>query len=256
MAQRSFKPYIITLLLMVATSFALAFTVDVNLTDQAGVKMKLPQHVGDWTGDEVRFCQNPVCNDKHVFQMFLSAMTNRDICTHCGQTNVMGLSKIEVDLLPHDTEGVKELYKTADGRQLMVSIVLSGKERASIHRPETCMQGQGSDIKDVRIIEVPLGGGRPPLHVKILELVHEYNNTDGTKAISTTYYSYWFSGKGRETPEHWQRMVWMATDRIFHSVSHRWAYISVAGVRTAGNDGYQDEIKKFVSQLYPEITLN
>ena len=250
MAARSLKPYLATLLLMVLTSLALAFSVDVNITDQAGVKLQLPAKIGPWQGDEVRFCQSNNCSA----QLFVSEMTNRDICTKCGGTNLHGLSKIEMDLLPADTGGVKERYMGLDGHQFMVSIVLSGKERASIHRPEVCLSGQGNDIVHHEVIDIPIAG-RAPLKVKLLELTHERTGPDGRKSTYGTYYAYWFVGKGRETPEHWQRMVWMATDRIFHNVSHRWAYIAVAGIRDPKDPTYRPELSKFIAELYPAIAL-
>lgn len=237
MAARSFKPYIIILGLMVVTSLALAFTVDVNLVDQAGVNMKLPAQVGPWAGNELRFCQVASCQA----QLYANEMTNREVCTKCGG-KTYGLTKIEMDLLPHDTEGIKELFTTADRRQLMVAIVLSGRERASIHRPEVCMRGQGNAIRKSYVLDVPITN-RAPLQVRVLEQVDEQNEK------RRFYYAYWFVGKDRETPSHWQRMFWMASDRIFHNVSHRWAYISVAGVRTDDPKAYQDEIRQFVALL-------
>lgn len=250
MAARSLKPYIATLVLMVLTSLALAYSVDVNITDEAGVKLELPRQIGQWQGDEVRFCQSNACSA----QLFVSEMTNRDVCIKCGGTNLHGLSKIEMDLLPADTGGVKERYMAPDGRQFMVSIVLSGKERASIHRPEVCLSGQGNEITHHEVVDIPIAG-RDRLQVKLLELTHERTGPDGRKSTYGTYYAYWFVGKDRETPEHWQRMVWMATDRIFHSVSHRWAYIAVAGVRSGNDQTYRGDLSKFIAELYPAISL-
>ena len=51
-------------------------------------------------------------------------------------------------------------------------------------------------------------------------------------------------------------MIWMGTDRVFHNVSHRWAYIAVAGMRDTEGTAYQDEIRGFLKDLYPEILIN
>jgi len=50
-------------------------------------------------------------------------------------------------------------------------------------------------------------------------------------------------------------MIWMASDRIFRNVSHRWAYIAVAGLREPDTDDYQEEVVDFVQNLYPQIVL-
>jgi hypothetical protein len=249
MAARTLKPYFIVLGLLAVTSIALAFTVDVNLVDVAGVKSRLPDQLGRWKGDEIRFCLNKSCQG----QFFCSELTNRDVCPKCGG-KLFGLSKVEMDLLPSDTEGMKERYQNSDGRQVVSSIVLSGRERASIHRPEVCLRGQGNVIRNSEVIDVPIAG-REPLRVKVLELVVDRENQNGTHSSYYSYYAYWFAGKGRDTPEHWQRMLWMATDRIFHNVAHRWAYIAVAGLRAEGKKDYQNEIRDVIGQLYPQITI-
>ena len=251
-APRTLRPFVVTLTLLTLTSIALAVSVDVTITDRAGVKMALPSHVGGWQGDAVRFCQQQRCQQ----QWFASQLTNQDVCAKCGG-KLAGLSKIEVDLLPPDTEGVKERYRTAEGRNLMVSVVLSGRERASIHRPEVCLDGQGNKITSSRVVEIPVVG-RAPLKVKILELEHKAAaiGTEGQAVSFKSYYAYWFVGYGRETPNHWQRMAWMATDRIFHNVAHRWAYIAVAGVREDATRSYDKEVSDFIAQLYPQIALN
>ena len=148
----------------------------------------------------IRFCIAEKCQS----QFFVSELTNRLVCPKCGAA-MHGMSKIEMDILPADTEGTKEKYQNMDGRQVWASIVLSGKERASIHRPEVCLTSQGNAITRSEVIDVPLEG-RAPLRVKVLELAHQRDNSDGSKSTYYTYYAYWFAGKGRETPEHWQRM--------------------------------------------------
>ncbi len=250
MAPRTLKPFFVVLGLMAATSLALALTVDVNLVDQPGVKVLFPSQLGRWNGDAIVFCQNKDCGA----QFYSSEITNAVVCPKCGG-KLSGLSKVEADLLPPDTEGIKERYRSPDGHTVMTSIVLSGKERASIHRPETCLRGQGSDITGSQILDVPITGRQGPLKVKVLLLTHERAGPGGTKESYGTYYAYWFAGKGRETPQHWQRMIWMATDRIFHSVAHRWAYIAISGVRTKDGNEYQSEVREVIGLLYPQIVL-
>lgn len=249
MATGAAKPYLIVLGLLVATSFALAYSVDVNLVDKAGVTVELPAQLGSWKGEVLRFCSNQVCQA----QYYSGQLTNSAVCAKCGG-GLHGLSKVELDLLPSDTEGIKGRYESSDGRKVMASIVLSGKERASIHRPERCLSGQGSEVARSEVIEVPVEG-RAPLKVKILELAHERGASEQSKVVYGTYYAYWFVGNGRETPEHWQRMIWMASDRIFQNRAHRWAYIAIAGVRVEGNKDYQREVRELVSLLYPQIAL-
>jgi hypothetical protein len=250
METKTLKPYFVVIGLMAFTALTLAVSVDVRNTDEAGIKMYLPDRVGNWQGQEMRFCQNPSCEK----DFRANSLKDRDVCPACGgKLDTMTLG--EKTLLPADTSILKKFYTNSAGRGLFVSIVLSGKERASIHRPQVCLVGQGNEIARTVVVTVPMDG-RKPLGVTALEMLRRGRNANGQTFELPSYFAYWFVGKGRETPYHIQRMVWMATDRILHNVSHRWAYIALSGNREKDSDSYQKELQSFVHDLYPQITLN
>jgi exosortase len=89
----------------------------------AGVKMELPDSVGDALG----------------FQGNLDR---------------------EHRLLPADTEFAKKVYLDAAPTPINCEIVLSGAERSSIHRAEACLLGQGWIILNDREVNVALATGR------------------------------------------------------------------------------------------------
>lgn len=248
MEARAVKPYLVVIGLMVLTSLALAFTVDVNLSDEAGVKVFLPDRVGEWTGDELRFCQAPACQAS----VFLSDVKEPGVCPKCGG-RLHTMTKIEADLLPSDTEIIKKQYTSPRGEIIYASIVMSGRERASIHRPQTCLVGQGNEIVNSSVIDVPMEG-RDPLGVMVLDMLHRRRLPDGRQHSYDSYYAYWFVGKDRETPHHLTRMFWMASDRILYNRAHRWAYISVSGNRDP-NGAYKQQIASFVQKMYPEMLI-
>ncbi len=250
MEAKSLRPYFVIIGLMILTSLALAFTVDVNITNEAGIRMALPDRVGEWQGQEILYCQNPACQK----ELKVEPATTPTNCPSCGGP-LGSMTQIEKSVLPPDTALVRKNYRNPSGRVIYASIVLSGKERGSIHRPELCQTGAGSEITGTTVVAVPIEDRRP-LHVKILDLLRTGRSPDGRTYASQSYYAYWFVGKGRETPYHLWRMFWMASDRILYNRSHRWAYIAIAGSRTEESDGYVDEIKGFVHDLYPQITLN
>lgn len=247
---RAFKPYLVVIGLLIATSLALAFTVDVNVTDQAGIKVYLPDRVGEWQGSELRFCQAPSCQETFG----TGQLTNRDVCPKCGG-KLESMTKAERDLLPLDTIVLKKRYDASNGRVLFASIVMSGRERSSIHRPQICLVGQGNEIVHSEVLPVPMAGRPQALDVMVLDMLRRWRTPDGRQGEYASYYAYWFAGKGRETPYHLQRMFWMAADRILFNRAHRWAYISVSGLRDEQR-AYEAEIRDFVSRLYPEMTLN
>lgn len=243
------KPYLVVIGLLILTSLTLAFTVDVNISDEAGVKVELPDQVGDWKGDELRFCQAPACQETHL----LSALKDPATCPKCGG-KLDTMSKAERDLLPKDTLVLKKRYTSPGGDILFASIVMSGSERSSIHRPQLCLVGQGNEIIKSTVVPVAIAG-RSELDVMVLDMLRRWRGADGGQKLYNSYYAYWFVGKGRETPSNLQRMIWMATDRIFHNTSHRWAYISVSGNRDEAGE-YVKGMQEFVSRMYPHMAIN
>ncbi len=249
MERKSFAPYLILLALLMATAVALAFTVDVKTTDEAGIRVFLPDQVGEWTGHELRFCQNFQCQKEFA----ADTLEHPEVCPVCGGA-LDSMARVEKEILPPDTQILKKKFEHPDGRMIFVAIVMSGKERASIHRPEVCLAGQGYEIVNSEVLSVPMEGRRP-LEVKLLDLVQKGRTRDGRTYESNSYYAYWFVGKGRETPRHLHRMFWMAYDRIVRNVSHRWAYISLGGGRRDRNDSTTEDMSAFLRELYPTMAV-
>jgi hypothetical protein len=248
---RSFIPHLILVGLMAITALALAFTVDVSLSDQAGVVMQLPKSLDEWVGDELRYSHNK----ENPRQYQVSELEIPDVDPETGET-LYTMSYAEYDALPHDTLFVKSIYTNSVDGRVFVSIVLSGKERNSIHRPQRCLVGQGNSIAGTERFEIPLEG-RDPLKVDILKTTRQYRNEKGEDAFYYGYYAYWFVGQNRETPSHYERMFWLAWDRVVHSVAHKWAYIAVSGERSneKSDESHKEEITEFIQKLYPHLLV-
>jgi hypothetical protein len=146
------------------------------------------------------------------------------------------------------------LYRNPAGIEYHVSIVLSGQERTSIHRPQRCLTGQGHTIVRSRILGAPLPDG-DEVQVKLLETEQSLPAPEGQTRLRNTFYAYWFVGQGRETPLHNTRMFWLGWDRVVHSVAHRWAYVSVSGARSADSEEYLDALRPFLGLLREAIVL-
>lgn len=240
---------------MVLASLALAFTVDVKLLDKPGVVMHLPETLDGWVGNELRFCHNEACYSKTVMQgqYFVRNLELPDICPDCGE-KLYTMSWAEYDALPKDTEFVKSAYTNEVGGRVFTSIVLSGNERNSIHRPQRCLVGQGNTIVNEHTMEVSMEG-RAPLTVAVIEAERSFNTPGGPQNYRS-YYAYWFVGQDRETPSHYARMFWLGWDRVVRSVSHRWAYIAVSGQRAPEGREYEKQIADFVREVYPPLLVN
>jgi EpsI family protein len=174
-----------------------------------------------------------------------------DICPKCG-SDLHTMSKEEYDALPKDTRFVKSAYTNDAGERVFVSIVLSGAERGSIHRPQRCLPGQGHKNLVEHNLDVPLQTEGRKMRMRVIE--SDVLGLDGEVAYRS-YYSYWFAGRDRETSSHYMRMFWLAWDRVVRSQAHKWAYIAVSGSRGNGSREYEETVDQFVSMLYPALQL-
>jgi len=59
-------------------------------------------------------------------------------------------SEAELSVLPSDTRFDKRLYTDAVGDWFQVSVVIGGRHKGSIHRPELCLPSQGFQMKSPR----------------------------------------------------------------------------------------------------------
>lgn len=259
-AKAGIRQYLILIALFAVTGLLLGFTVDIRITDEAGVRTSLASELGnDWVGYDVLFCHNKTCGRSWLKKDLPVNEDGEYICPRDYKDNPCGgklhaMAYGEWDNLPKDTTIFKKQYFNLNQSNLTAfcAVVLSGKDRSSIHRPQLCLVGQGNEIVSSTVIEVPLPG-RKPLKVMVLNLIKD--SPRGGKYFS--YYAYWFVGKDRETPHHIERMVWMGIDRIFRNVAHRWAYISVSGERPdpENDEAHHAIIRDVVGKLYPQISL-
>jgi EpsI family protein len=207
-----------------------ALTSDVTKASEPGIRLvngqlDLPDKVGDWTGGPVD-----------------------------------SLTEAEKQVLPADTDGIRRRYSRADGREITCSMVLAGRDVTSIHRPELCLPSQGWNIQweQVETIRSPaVENGE--LKVMRMNAVHTVAMA-APNVPSRAIFVYWFVGKDRVTPHHWQRIFWTTKDRVLHNRNHRWAYLLIAAALRpeqtveAQQRAQADTMRLlggFVEQLYP-----
>jgi hypothetical protein len=243
------KAVIPVLALLAAAGWALHSFVDVKLQDKPGVRMELPVHLGGWTGHELRFCHSKECRKEFRIEELAGDRTK---CPACGSP-LRNMTLEEYEQLPKDTEFIKSIYQSAAGESVYVSIVLTGRDRESIHRPERCLVGQGHTILSRNVREFPVEG-RDPLQVMVFLNEKKVEGAQGAYGYYS-YYAYWFVGQGRETPDHYMRMFWLAWDRVVHSVAHRWAYIAVAGRREKDSAECESQLRDFLPLLHKALVL-
>jgi hypothetical protein len=173
------------------------------------------------------------------------------------------VSQAEHEILPPDTEFAGRSYGGLGVPdrdfldRILCKIVLSGREKRSIHRPERCLPGQGWSVIGSQIVDVPLKSGHP-LKVTALLLTRPVQGSDGKPRQLKFCYLYWYVGREVSTPYSFVRVMLTNWDLIVHRRNQRWAYVIVAGYPTdnlvAGGrteDQTLDELKRFIALAVP-----
>jgi len=146
------------------------------------------------------------------------------------------VSQAELSILPPDTTFARKNYGLPGSDRIdrvLCSIVLSGAEKRSIHRPERCLPGQGWSVLNSKVEDVPLASGQP-LAVTSLLLSRPVPPGAGHPSTLQSYYLYWYVGRNVSTPFSFERVLLTNWDLIVHRANQRWAYVIVSGYITEG----------------------
>lgn len=231
----SVKQLAVVVSILAAGIIVTALTSDVTKVSEPGVRLVndvpyLEPQIGVWTGGELS-----------------------------------GLTEQERAILPQDTLCARRQYLDPAGRRISCSIILAGRDVTSIHRPELCLEGQGWRFNEwtesVPVATAPHGR----LEVMRMNSVRDVRLTDGRVLQAHSIFAYWFIGKDRVTPHHWERILWTTKDRVWHNTNHRWAYILIhapvdpqAAARdlSQARDDTMAVVKEFVQDLYATLAVN
>jgi EpsI family protein len=163
------------------------------------------------------------------------------------------VTRIEREILPPDTGYSRRTYVALHqpGHGVFLSIVLSGRDRTSIHRPELCVTGQGWTISQQTSHEFSLGeGGDLILPTTLLHL--EQDDPRNQRRVPALM-AYWFVNSERVVATHWERMLWGAWDRLRHGRADRWAYVLVQTDAVDGEAAALSRMKEVLVGTLPEF---
>jgi EpsI family protein len=149
------------------------------------------------------------------------------------------VSAVEREILPPDTGFSRKNYAFVADRtkDVFLSIVLSGRDRTSIHRPELCLVGQGWTIDDAasQAFRFPAGSadsGRE-FPATVLRVRREVPTARGRMVVPQLV-AYWFVAGDTVVPSHWRRFMHDAWNRVARARADRWAYVLM---QTDARDG-------------------
>ncbi len=214
------------------------------------IPLELPEQLGPYSAEGLLFCQNGQC--ARVFRMseLETGPDEPGLCLSCGSA-LSPISIGEARMLPKGTPIFRKVYSAKDRPEIQTTIVFSGSERMSIHRPQVCLVSQGNRIVNEYDYQVSVSDDRR-MPIRVIELVQNYTNRHGEWVSEYAVYAYWFFSPERETTSHFQRLFWMAYDNAMRNYRPRWAYVSLAmAVNPAQPESFQQALDDLVPRLYP-----
>jgi len=239
----------LALLLISSVFAALLFSGPPTYDETRFIADSLPLQVGNLTSDKPWFCHNDQCAVSFEEQELINKgqQTNTVFsCLTCQQP-LYTFSLGEKTLLPKDTTILKRNYKSSAGLSYSVSVVLSGKSRASIHRAEMCLPSQGFVMLDAYTLPLKTRSGRPK-NIRVIR-AQRSNSTSEFALV------YWFANRTDECTSHYKRILLDIWDRSVHNRINRWAMIAINVPTPLDNDQSIEALEVFTEELYQKILL-
>jgi hypothetical protein len=150
-------------------------------------------------------------------------------------SEALGASEAELKVLPSDTVILKRRYYLPSGDWFLVSAVIGGKSKSSIHRPELCLPAQGNMMENPHTIRAAGTDWR------VITL-----SARGMPPVGFAYT--FFNQNGFRTCSHIARICCDIFDRSVFNRIDRWVMITVSSSRS-------DDIslRAFLSKLEPMV---
>lgn len=185
-------------------------------------EITLPERLPGYVAEGVRFCSNEQCAHMWLTSSLADGQTT---CSVCGG-NLLDMSIGEHTILPKDTQIIKRVYRRlSDGVQFLVSVIIGGTTKNSIHRPELCMPAQGYIMSDPRTFSVD---GRP------FHAIHLVGAGAPPSVLAYTF----FNQAGVRTASHTRRIFIDTWDRSVHNRIDRWVMVTVNAAVPFDNAGF------------------
>ena len=162
--------------------------------------------------------------------------------------------------LPKDTSFGYRVYVAPDGFRVDLRVVLMGRDRTSMHKPQICLTGHGWRIDDTASEDTSVRVESPyPYNLPVVKLVANSSITEeGRTQPITGVYVYWYVANDAlsASATGLQRMWWMATRLLRTGVLQRWAYVSCFAQCAPGQEAATyNRMKQFITAAVPDFQL-
>jgi hypothetical protein len=160
----------------------------------------------------------------------------------------------EREILPPDTGFSRKTYVAlADPESpVFLSIVLSGRDRTSIHRPELCLVAQGWTIAgaETHRFAYPDRPGGLTFPSTVLHVQLERTTPRGRQVVPQLV-AYWFVSSDAVAATHWERLAHDAWNRLRHLRADRWAYVLLQTDATDGETAALARMQAVLDRTLP-----
>ena len=192
------------------------------------------------------FCQNEQC--AKVVETG-SPSDKPAACPSCG-AEMKHASLGELTVLPPDTGFRKCNYYDAMGEVYRVTVVVNGKSRQSIHRPEVCLPSQGFSMENGHVAEFKLDNGET-LPMRCVDL--RRRDSGPGRRMGQGYY---FVCRDGQVASHLSRMFRSVRDRAFRNKITRWAMVTLFCEESLTTPPEREKaVADFLSRLHPALTM-
>ena len=197
----------------------------------------------------------PTYNEETNIVSAISAYLPEEVGEYVS-TRVEPVTTVEQGMRPPDTVYGRRVYTAADRFQALISVVVMGTDRTSIHKPQYCLVGQGHQIVSSEVISIPISKPHP-YELKVMKLTTRSERRVGSDKVPVSgVFLYWFVADGHLTPDHGDRMWLMVKELITTGLLQRWAYVAYFANCPPGNEAALTErLTKFVAESVPEFQL-
>jgi hypothetical protein len=163
-----------------------------------------------------------------------------------------------VTTLPADTSYGMARYRAEDGFETQVTVVLMGRDRTSLHKPQFCLTGAGWNIDNAASSEETIRIDKPGAYdLPVVKLITTRQfQQDGQAVTARGIYVYWFVADNAISASvtGFERMWWMGMHLFKTGELQRWAYVSCFSVCAPGQeDAAYARMKEFIAAAVPQF---
>jgi hypothetical protein len=202
-------------------------------------------------------------------QLFYREPTESGFCKYHPDTRLEATVDVPIGPetkfgLPEDTKFITHYYVAKDSppeaalRPIDVTVVISAKDRRSIHRAESCLQAQRWTPLRAPRFEMLRGKGLPggTFAVRSLLMFRDVPTESGQQFRWELPVYYWYAAlPDRRTSSEYKRLILTFYDRLIRGLNFRWSYVLVSRPVPMGqsSSATAKEIERFIMEFVEEI---